>query len=189
MNGKLHQKHILSRSHSSYLTTVLEHVLLIGLGMLAIVLHARLRTPLNMPGHHGLEFMAVLLAGRMSSRLPAASSLSSAGIGLLLLFPVLGFSDPFMGFNYMLPGFFLDLVWNLSSERKHQLLLMIPAAGVAYLMIPLSRLMLSWITAYPYNSFLKHGPVAVLAGYGMFGLAGGVLGSGLSKLGKRLIKR
>lgn len=119
---------------------VAEYIILFGLGILAILLHARLRTPLNIPGHHGLEFMAILMAGRVASKIKWASSISSLGIGFVLLFPVFGFKDPFMGFNYMLPGLFIDVFYNLTRNLKWQILILSLVAGLAYFTIPLSRL-------------------------------------------------
>jgi len=60
--------------------------------------------------------MALLMLGRLSSNLRFASTLSSFGIGLLLLFPVFGFNDPMMGFNMMLPGFLLDFSYHFGGQ-------------------------------------------------------------------------
>jgi hypothetical protein len=169
----------------------LEYLILFGIGALAILLHARLRTPLNIPGHHGLEFMALLMAGRAASRIPWASSVSSMGIGLLLLFPVFGFKDPFMGINYMFPGIFIDLVYPYIRQFKYQILLLVLFSGTAYALIPLSRLTIHLISGYPYGAFVKHGYFMPFAGFFVFGLAGGFAGWGithslLKKLSRKL---
>ena len=159
---------------------VAEYIILFGLGILAILLHARLRTPLNIPGHHGLEFMAILMAGRVASKIKWASSISSLGIGFVLLFPVFGFNDPFMGFNYMLPGLFIDVFYNLTRNLKWQILILSLVAGLAYFTIPLSRLFIHALTGYPYASFLKFGYFVPVVYYFMFGLAGGFTGAGIT---------
>ena len=190
MNGNVQQK-TLSRKYLTNLSIagILEILLLIGAGVLAIVLHARLRTPLNIPGHHGIEFMAIILAARLSSKIKWASSISALGSGIFLLFPVLGFKDPMMGFNYMLPCFFIDLAYNFIKNNKYRNLFLSIAAGLAYLMVPMSRLITTLTTGFPYSSFLKHGFATPIFTFLLFGLLGGILGTGIYIIGKKLFKR
>lgn len=176
MNGKPYQKSISIRSHNKTLALILEILLLSGAGMIAILLHARLRTPLNIPGHHGIEFMAILMLARMRSRLKFAASISSVGIGLLLLFPVFGFKDPMMGFNYMLPGIILDLGYNAFTCERKSFIYMGIISGLAYVSIPLSRLLIHLSTGYPYGTFIKYGTWGPLLSFFIFGMIGGVSG-------------
>jgi len=190
LNGKQQQKSISGLSlRSSTYAHVFEYVVLFGLGILAILLHARLRTPLSIPGHHGIEFMAILMAGRVASNIKWASSISSLGIGFILLFPVFGFNDPFMGFNYMLPGIILDVYYNLIRQFKWQLLILSLIGGFAYFTIPLSRLFIHAFTGYPYGSFVKFGYFIPFVNYFLFGLAGGFFGSGITLAIKSKIKK
>jgi hypothetical protein len=187
MNGKLHQKSTYGLSRSLTLSNVLEALLLTGLGMLAITLHARWRFPLNIPGHHGLEFMALLMLGRSFSRFRFASGFSSLGIGILLLFPIFGFRDPLMGFYYTLPGFVLDLLYNAYSNRRHKWLIILLISGLAYFMIPHCRLIVMTVTGYPYASFIKHGTVIPLISFFLFGALGGAIGAGITTIIKKFI--
>lgn len=189
MNGKQHQKNLFALSHSSAYLHIAEYVVLFGIGILAIVLHARLRTPLSIPGHHGLEFMAILMAGRVASNIKWASSISSLGIGFILLFPVFGFKDPFMGFYYILPGIFIDIFYNLTRYFKWQILVLSLIAGLAYFTIPLSRLFIHALTGYPYSSFIKFGYFIPVVNYFFFGFAGGFFGSGITLAIKNKIKK
>jgi len=168
---------------------VIEYLILFGIGIIAILLHARLRTPLNLPGHHGLEFMALLMAGRSASRIPWASTVSSMGIGLVLLFPAFGFNDPFMGINYMFPGIVIDVLYDMTSKPNRYLLRMSLVAGIAYAMIPLSRLMIHFLSGYPYGTFVKHGYIYSFAGFLFFGMAGGFVGSGITTSIIRKLKK
>ena len=190
MNGNVQQK-TLSRKFLTNLTiaSLLEIILLFGAGVLAIVLHARLRTPINIPGHHGIEFMAIILAARLSSKIKWASSISAIGIGIFLLFPVLGFKDPMMGFNYMLPCFFVDLAYNFVQNNKYRNVIIAIAAGIGYMLVPLSRLITTFSTGFPYSSFLKHGFITPLATFMLFGLLGGILGTGIYFITKKLFKK
>lgn len=181
MNGKQLQKNISAKSLSGSVPLVIEYLILFGLGIIAILLHARLRTPINIPGHHGIEFMALLVAGRVASNIKWASSISSLGIGFILLFPVFGFNDPFMGINYMFPGLALDFFYRLTKDFKHQLFILAIISGLAYFTIPLSRLFVTAFTGFPYSSFIKHGLFTPLASYFVFGLTGGLAGAGITK--------
>jgi len=181
MNGKQLQKNISGRTISTSVPLILEYLALFGLGIVAILLHARLRTPLNIPGHHGLEFMALLMAGRVASRVKWAGTISALGIGFILLFPVFGFKDPFMGINYMFPGIVLDIFFILTRNFRWQLLILALISGVAYFTIPFSRLIIHIFTGYPYSSFLKYGYLIPLANFFIFGLAGGFVGAGIPK--------
>lgn len=190
MSGNVQQKN-LSREFLTSLTIekLLEVVLLLIVGALAIVLHARLRMPLNVPGHHGIMFMTIILAARLSSKMKWASSISAIGIGVFILFPVLGFSDPMSGFNYMLPCIALDIIYNASKNIKYRNLLLAIGAGVGYLMVPLSRLLFTLSTGYVFPSFIKHGYVTPLVTFFVFGLLGGLLGTGLYRLGKSILNK
>mgnify|MGYP006883060621 CR=1 FL=1 len=190
MNGNVQQKS-LSREFLTNLTLekILEVILLIIAGSMAIVLHARLRTPINVPGHHGIEFMTIILAARLSSSMKWASSISALGIGIFILFPVLGFSDPMSGFNYMLPCFMLDFVYNVSKNTKYRKLVLTLGAGLAYMMVPLSRIIFSMTTGYIFPSFLKHGMITPMFSFFFFGLAGGALGTGIYYLIKSILKK
>jgi hypothetical protein len=163
--------------------------MLLTVGVLAIALHARFKSPLSIPGHHGLEFMALLVLGRLSSNLKYASSLSSLGMGIFLLFPFVAFNDPMMGYNYMLPGFMLDLAYRWFGNSKSKLLLLAIFAGISYMLVPLSRLLVNLGTGYPYGAFLKHGFVLPFVSWFFFGLGGGLLGAGISKTLTRLLSK
>ncbi len=190
MTGNVQQKSLLREFLTNQtLAKVFEITLLLLAGVIAIVLHARLRTPINIPGHHGMEFMAIILAARLSSNIKWASSISALGIGIFILFPVLGFKDPMMGFNYMLPCFFMDIAYNTIQNKKYRNLYLAIAAGFAYMLIPVSRMITTISTGYPYSSFLKHGFVTPLATFFLFGLMGGILGTGIYFIGKKLLNK
>lgn len=190
MNGKQVQKSISAPSLSGTVPLVIEYLILFGISVIAIMLHARLRSPINIPGHHGLEFMALLMAGRVASNIKWASSVSSLGIGLVLLFPAFGFSDPFMGINFMFPGIIIDLLYNIRRKHNWHLFELALIAGVAYMAIPLSRLIIHLLTAYPYSSFIKHGYLIPMIFHFLSGLVGGFAGAGVtSMMMKKFLKK
>ncbi len=190
MNGNVQQKSLLRASQTNLSTAkILEITLLFLAGVLAIVLHERLRNPINIPGHHGIEFMAIILAVRLTSKMKWAASISALGIGIFILFPVLGFKDPMMGFNYMLPCFFMDLAYNFVPTKKYRNLILVFAAGLGYMLIPFSRLLVTLSTGYPYSSFLKHGFVTPVVTFMLFGILGGLLGTGIFNIEKKLFNK
>jgi hypothetical protein len=115
--------------------------------------------------------------------------LSSFGIGLLLLFPVFGFNDPMMGFNMMLPGFLLDFSYHLRGQFNRKAWFLMLIAGFSYMLIPVSRLIFSAFTGYQYGAFLKFGPIIPVASHFVFGLTGGLLGTGVSKIFSKIISK
>lgn len=168
---------------------VAEYLLLFGLGIVAILLHARFRSPINIPGHHGLEFMAILMAGRLISKNKVGTTISSLGIGFMLLFPWFGFKDPFMGINYMFPGILLDVLYNASKNHQKKWFIIAMISGLAYFSIPLSRVFIHLFTGYPYSSFIKFGYAIPLINFFTFGLAGGLAGAGVIQIFQRKIRK
>ena len=168
-NGSLLTKILSGQSLRNSLTAIPEIILLTGAGMLAIFLHARLNSPLHTPGHHGIEFMAIFISGRILSKLPFASSLSGLGAGLLPLFPAFGFADPFMGFNYMLPGIVLDVAFMLFPAFRKDFVFYVLMAGLGYMSIPLSRFLIMITLHYPYGALHKYGVAMTAASFFSFG--------------------
>lgn len=184
MNFRRHQRSLSAPSHSFSVSLAFEMLFLIMAGMAAVLLHAKLRIPLNLPGHHGLEFMALFTAARLMSNLPWAASLSSFGAASLLFLPVIGIKDPAAPLHFILPGLLLDGLFFLFRENAKKMLPVILFAGLAYMMIPLGRLITSLITGFQYMAFLKYGVVLTMASHFIFGLFGGLVGKGLVTLSK-----
>ena len=170
--------------HRSSALTIAEFILLFLLGAFAIVLHARLRIPLHLPGRHGIEFMMLLLIGRSISSFRFASSLSSLGVASMLFIPILGFKDPFILVVFILPGMLIDLFYNTLPKIKNNIWLLALIAGIAYALIPIARLLISISTGYLYESFLG-GFMYPLAMHFVFGFMGGLGGISLMKAIKR----
>ncbi|NVN95129.1 MAG: hypothetical protein HXX18_07600 [Bacteroidetes bacterium] len=160
--------------------TIAEFILLFLLGAMAIVLHARLRIPLRLPGRHGIEFMMLLLIGRNISKFRFASSFSSLGVASMLVIPMLGFKDPFMSVVFILPGIAIDSFYNVFPKINKNIWFLALAAGIAYALIPISRLLISLSTGFVYESLLGSF-FYPLATHFVFGFIGGLGGSALVK--------
>jgi hypothetical protein len=83
----------------------------------------------------------------------------------------------------------MDLAYNLVPAKKYRNIMLVVAAGFGYLMIPLSRVMVTLITDYPYSSFLKYGFTTPLVTFLLFGMLGGLLGTGIYQIGKKLFNK
>lgn len=182
MNGNLPQKRSFALSPDKNMALVLEIFLLLLSGAFAFFLHAKLRIPLGIPGHHGLEFMAIYTLVRLNSRLKYAASIAMLGTGIMLLIPGMGAASPLHSLGYLLPGLTMDLLYSQSRHKMHILLVASISAGIAYFSIPLSRLIVYAITGYPYMAFIKFGIAYTLLSFLFFGMLGGALGSGLDNI-------
>ena len=166
---------------NSSVASAAEVIFLLGLGMIAVVLHAKLRMPMHLPGKQGLLFMALILGGKGLSRFPFAASISGIGAATLLLVPGLGFHDPFMALNYLFLGFIIDLVAGLASRFTTRTWLIAIICGACWIFIPMFRLTLSLFVDMPLGAF-RSGLLYPFATHLAFGIAGGLVAAGLLTL-------
>ena len=166
--------------------TVLEIAVLSLIGIAAVVIRTKLRIPLNMPGHHGLEVMAIFLIGRHWAKLPLASSISSLSAALFLLLPYAGIKDPFIPFIYLMMGTVIDLLYRFTFSEKRMLLSLVIIGSITYSIIPLSRLLIHFTLDYPYSSFLKIGYFYPVFSHFIFGASGGLLAGLLIKAQQKI---
>jgi hypothetical protein len=156
---------------------------LVALGVSSVVLPSILRSPLKLPGHHGLEWMALLMIGRTSSRYRWAASVSSVGAGLTAL-PLWGSDDPIFWLTYLLPGLVIDVGMPLARRWHEPLWSLAVLAGLAHGTKPLLRLASGAIFGWPYGSLLG-GLLYPLMLHSVFGAIGGLLGAGVIRLTAR----
>jgi len=116
--------------------------LLLGLGAGIILLEMAFRTPLKLPGHHGLEAMALMMFGRLSSRYAWAATVVGASAGTTGLILGVG-HGALMPLFYLLPGLLLDLAFRLRPWSRNGLLLLSLIGGLAWTSRPLIR----WLAA------------------------------------------
>lgn len=176
MDGTVSQKNWLSNFLSKANLTVVEALAMVGLGALAVVLHQTLRAPLDLPGRHGVEWMALLVIGRSFGRSRYAGSLASIGAAVTAVLPIwAGFDDPFIWLIYLLPGPIMDFAFARFSRWQGNLAFLAVLGGLAHATKPLVRWVISLISGFPYGSLLW-GVGYPLAMHTLFGAAGGLLG-------------
>lgn len=186
MSGKLQVK-ILSKAFPIE-RSIIEVLILALLGAAAVAIRARLRIPLNLPGHHGLEVMALFMIARNSSKIPLAGSISAMAGALLMFIPFFGFRNPFMPVSFLIMGAIIDLLYAWFKNLKSAKFFFILLGGIAYMMIPLSRLILHLLSIYPYNAILKAGIPYTLLSHFLFGAAGAALAAALIYSARKIKK-
>ena len=158
---------------------------LILLGVIAGLLHVHLRYPLNIPGHHGLEWMAVLLFGRSLStyRFAAGSVAAGAATSYLLqsaFLPLAHEVKPVLIF--LLSGFAADIIY-LSLRNKMPGLVTAGLTGsLAFITKPAVMYSLYLGTGMHVGMFVKHPDYLPFVSHFLFGLAGGTGGYLLARM-------
>jgi hypothetical protein len=143
-------------------------------GVLAMILHARLRIPMHLPGKQGILFMFIVMSASLLSRFRFSTLLTTTGAAALLLTGFGGFDDPFMPIPYLLLGFVLDMIFSSPSEIKTKSWFIGLAGGLGFSLVPLCRAIISLLTGLPYSS-LFNGVVYPWLTHFLFGFAGSLL--------------
>lgn len=173
-------KTIITTQKQSLSISIAEFLLMFFLGAFAMVLHAKFRFPLNLPGRHGLEFMMLLLIGRNLTQLRFSGFASSLGVSAMLFVPFLGFHDPFMAAVFILPGIAIDIFYNAFPAQNKKIWMLALASGIAYSLIPISRMIISYFTGFVYESLIT-GLLFPVFTHFVFGFIGGLGGTALVK--------
>jgi hypothetical protein len=144
---------------------------LVSLGVAIVLLEQAFRWPLQLPGHHGLEAMALLVFGRLSCTNPWSATLVGASAAA---------AAPFVGADhgvlmplfYVLPGIVLDAGYRLWPRLVSQALMFLPlVAAVAFAAKPVVRVVANQLFGMPFGS-LRAGPVYPILTHLMFGFLG-----------------
>jgi hypothetical protein len=151
-----------------------EGLILFIIGMLAMVLHAKLRIPVHLPGKQGLLFMFIVISSSLLSRFRFSTLLVTLGSASLLLTGFGGFDDPFMPLHYLLLGFVMDLILGSSSGLQQKAWFTGLAGAISFSLIPLSRAFISLISGIPYPSLFS-GIAYPWLSHLLFGFAGSFL--------------
>lgn len=146
---------------------------LISLGVLITVLHKSFHYPLRLPGHHGLEALALLTFGRLTcthrwaaTMVAFSSAVSGAalGVGHGMMAPVFA----------ILPGLAIDAALLVLPGWRAQLYLVPVVAAVAHATKPLLRWVTTFFADLGFGS-LKAGVLYPLSTHLLFGFAGSMI--------------
>ncbi|HSH52886.1 MAG TPA: hypothetical protein VK982_14265 [Bacteroidales bacterium] len=186
MNGNLSQKAISKAFQTNTVSVVFEILFLFVLGISAIVVRSYLRIPLGIPGRHGLEFMAFIMIGRRISKLPFASVIAMLGATSFMFVPFIGIKDPFLPIIYIIMGVVIDSLYLACKKSNNRLAILSLIGGIAYMVIPVSRIGIYLFTGILENSLVKSGFIIPILSHFVFGVAGTMLGTGLIYSIKRI---
>lgn len=153
-----------------------EALLLFGGGVLAVVLHRAYDTSLGLPGHHGMEWMALMILGRASSRFRGAGTLTSVGASLASMVPFLQGGNPYGWLFYLLPGLVMDFAFRYLPGLTNKLWFLVLLGGLAHATKPVGQFIINLITGWPFGSF-RNGVLYPFATHLLFGMIGGLVGA------------
>ena len=151
--------------------TIGRALFLASLGVAIVLLEQAFRWPLQLPGHHGLEAMALLVLGRLCCTNPWSATLVGASAAV---------AAPFAGADhgvlmplfYVLPGIVLDLGYRLWPRLVDRALLFLPlVAALAFAAKPAVRVIANQAFGMQFGS-LRAGPVYPILTHLMFGFLG-----------------
>jgi len=153
-------------------------LILIGLfGALLVVAKIALKLPLQLPGHSGLFWMAIIVVAARVVPRPGAASLVGLTSGLLAAFLGLGdfgALDTFL--SYTLAGVGTDLALLLMGGPQTENLIVLTLAGaLGHLAKFLVKWVMGMISGAPLG-FVALGLAWTLVNYIVFGALGGLLG-------------
>jgi len=157
---------------------------LLFLGAAAGLLHVHLRYPLNIPGHHGLEWMAILLFGRMLSenRYAATILASGAAASYLLQTPFFNLAHDFKpALVFLLTGAGTDLMYRYLKGRIPQVVTAALCGGLVFICKPAVAYLFFILADFHIGSFIKHPQYLPFISHFMFGAVGGAGGGMLAQ--------
>jgi hypothetical protein len=148
-------------------------VFLIGLGVVTTLMHRSFHYPLHLPGHHGLEAMALLVLGRLVCTSPFAATIvalsaaiSAAGLS--------GIYEASSGLLTLAPAIILDLAVLAWPKWRSHLWALPVLVAMAHATKPLIRLALAKATGIHFGS-LESGVLYPLVSHLAYGFAGALI--------------
>ena len=171
--GNSSRKRLFGRIELSGGLTAGRLLWLVSLGVAIVALEGAFRWPLQLPGHHGIEAMALLALARLSCLHPVSASLSAASAALAA--PLFGADHgPLMPLFYLLPGVLLDLGWRLRPRAGSFVLFLPLLTAVAFASKPVVRVLANALFGMQFGS-LRAGPVYPILTHLLFGFVGGLV--------------
>ena len=177
MNTKVLQRSISKVFPNKNIALTIEILFLLFIGVTAMAIHAKLRIPMQLPGKHGVLFMAILISARGLSRFPYANTLSGIGAATILLTGALGFTHPFMPLIYLFLGVVMDLLFAFFSRLSSNVLVISIAGGLSWMFIPLSRLFFGVFATFESKAMVESVYFPFLTHF-IFGYIGALIGLG-----------
>jgi hypothetical protein len=156
------------------------------LGIIAALLHMHLRLRgLNIPGHHGLELMTILLFGRMQSQYRWAAVMIAIGAATTFLLHAI--SMPYgqtikPAIFFMLNAFILDCLFNITSKKLPIIIKGMLLGGISFIIKPVIYIPIAIYLEVSFGSISKHGFFIPVLTHFTFGTIGAICGISLASL-------
>ncbi|MFQ5943989.1 MAG: hypothetical protein ACE5JF_10590 [Anaerolineales bacterium] len=174
-----------SRLSKLYRTSAFaETLFLIGIGILAVTLHAYLRLPLKVPGHKGLIWIGLLMIGRLASQRRWAATTTSTSAAVTTLLPIMGFKDPLDTAVFLISGIVVDLGFLLSPRFVVSFWGVALLGALSHATKPVAKSLASAGSGLSYPSLMT-GVAYPLLLHALFGAVGAIL----AVISIRLIRR
>lgn len=174
VNGRLSRARALATIEPVGALTLGRLAFLLFLGAMTYVFHKTFHYPLKMPGHHGLEAMALLVIGRLSCTNPFSATLvclsTAATAGLAA-----GGHDGSSALMGIAPGLVLDAGVYLFKNWRAQIFLLPLLTALGHATKPLMRSGIFETTGITFGS-LRNGLMYPLSTHVLYGLIGGLAG-------------
>ena len=154
--------------------TVGRFVFLMLLGVLTYVMHKAFHYPLKMPGHHGLEAMALLVLGRLTCTNPWSATLVCVSALTAASFQAGMGHDASAALIGLAPGLLIDGAVLAFKNWRMQLFVLPLLAGLGHATKPLIRFGLAETAGFHFGS-LKSGVLYPLTTHFCYGVAGGLV--------------
>lgn len=187
MNGNSSPRKLFGNIELTGSLSIGRLIWLLSLGVATVLLERRFNWSLQMPGHHGIEAMALLMLGRLSctSRWSATIAASSAAVAA----PALGAEHGvLMPLFYLLPGVLLDLGYRLRPKADLFVLYLPLVSALAWASKPVLRVIANTTLGMQFGS-LRAGPVYPILTHLMFGFVGGLVAVLLWRATERAAER
>lgn len=187
MNGSFSQKRLFGAIDLTGGLSAGRLVWLLSLGVAVAVLEQSFRWPLQMPGHHGIEAMALLMLARLSCNSPWSASIAAGGAAIAA--PALGAEHGvLMPLFYLLPGALLDLGYRLRPSSATFALYLPLVSALAWASKPALRVLANVSMGMQFGS-LRAGPVYPVITHLLFGFVGGLAAILLWRMTERAAER
>lgn len=102
------------------------------LGLTGVIMNAVLRVPLHLPGHHGLEWMALLAIARVSVPHRGAAFGTGVSAAAFASLPFWGWHDPFTPLVFAVSALLFDALYGLIPQCRFQNFLLMLSGGLAF---------------------------------------------------------
>ena len=185
INTRFWKKKSLSQYvHEADGSLTLLALFLLGITVAMLHLHLRLRG-LNIPGHHGVELMMVLLFGRMQSGFRWAALIVAGGAATTFLMhatymPMGHTIKPAVFF--LLNALILDSLFRIIPAKSPVIIKGMIFGGLSFIVKPVIYIPVAIYLEMSFGSIMKHGYFMPVLTHFMFGTIGAICGITLANL-------